>query len=58
MGGVDICLLEAIVPGRIAARVFNVTQCKGGDKQMKAIARSAVACLRGWGVVVGVNGND
>lgn len=55
---VYVCLLEAIVPGRIAASIFNVTPCKGGDKQMKAIAGSAVARLRGWGVVLGTNGND
>lgn len=42
---VDVCLLEAIVPGRTAVSIFNVTQCKGGDKQMKAIAGSKVARL-------------
>lgn len=57
-GGLDVCLLEAVVPGRIAASIFNITGCKGGDKQMKAIAGSAVVRLRGWGVVLGMNGND
>lgn len=50
---VDVCLLEAIVPGRIAAGILNVTRGKGGDKQMKAIAGSAVARLRGWGGCTG-----
>lgn len=36
-GGVDLCLLEAIVPGRFVANIFNISQCRGGDKQMKAI---------------------
>lgn len=48
MGGVDVRLSEAAVPGRIAASILNITQCKGGDKEMKAIMGSAVAHLQGW----------
>lgn len=35
--------LEAVVPGSTAASIFNIVSCKGGDKQMKAIAGSAAA---------------
>lgn len=48
MGGVDVGLSEAAVPGRIATSILNITQCKGGDKEMKAIMGSAVARLQGW----------
>lgn len=51
----DASVLQAIVPGRIAASIFNITPCKGGEEQMKAIAGSAVA---GVGVVLGMNGKD
>lgn len=48
MGGVNVHLSEAAVPGRIVASILNITQCKGGDKEMKAIMGSAVARLQGW----------
>lgn len=48
MGGVDVGLSEAAVPGRIATSILNITQCKGGDKEMKAIMGSAVTRLQGW----------
>lgn len=48
VGGVDVRLSEAAVPGRIAASILNITQCKGGDKEMKAIMGSVVARLQGW----------
>lgn len=43
----DASVLQAIVPGRIAASIFNITPCKGGEERMKAIAGSAVAGVEG-----------
>lgn len=48
----DASLLEAVVPGRVAANIFNIAPCEGGDKQMKAMAGRAVARL--WKCVCGL----